>query len=68
MRHASPCLTLIISDNGIGLPTTRQNGVGLTSMQERAEELGGTLLIGTLIEGGTCPDYGRIAHCIRQQD
>lgn len=45
-------LTLTISDDGVGLPAVRQNGVGLTSMRERAEELGGTLLLGSLAEGG----------------
>jgi signal transduction histidine kinase len=45
-------LTLAISDDGRGLPTARQNGIGLASMRERAEELGGVLLLGNLAEGG----------------
>jgi signal transduction histidine kinase len=31
-----------ISDNGRGLPVNYRAGVGLASMRERAEELGGT--------------------------
>ena len=37
-----PGLVLVIADDGVGLPTAVQPGVGLTSMRERAEELGGT--------------------------
>jgi len=38
---ANGSLELSISDDGRGLPTTFAPGVGLTSMQERAAELGG---------------------------
>jgi signal transduction histidine kinase len=38
-------LEIIVSDDGIGLPKTRKAGVGLSSMRERAEEIGGTCLI-----------------------
>jgi signal transduction histidine kinase len=38
-------LTLYIVDDGIGLPGHTHTGVGLTSMRERAEELGGTCAI-----------------------
>lgn len=34
-----------VTDNGIGLPKTRKAGVGLSSMHERAEEIGGTCVI-----------------------
>jgi signal transduction histidine kinase len=34
-----------ISDDGVGLASERQVGVGLVSMRERAEELGGTCAI-----------------------
>ncbi|MFN8665269.1 MAG: hypothetical protein U0075_25540 [Thermomicrobiales bacterium] len=34
-------LTLIIEDDGAGIDRTRGLGVGLSSMRERAEELGG---------------------------
>lgn len=46
-------LELEISDNGQGLATKRPAGVGLSSMRERAKELGGTCRIETRSEGGT---------------
>ena len=43
------CLTdalhLVVEDDGIGLPADYRAGVGLSSMRERAEELGGTFCI-----------------------
>ena len=47
-------LTLTIRDDGVGLPAGRGVGVGLTSMRERAAELGGTLGVAALPGGGTC--------------
>ena len=38
-------LRVEIRDDGIGLPDERRAGVGLGSMRERAEELGGTFVI-----------------------
>lgn len=38
-------LTLEIRDNGLGLPTGYQPGVGLSSMRERADELDGSFTI-----------------------
>ena len=38
-------LNLDVSDNGVGLPSYHAAGVGLSSMRERAEELGGTFRI-----------------------
>ena len=46
-------LHLTISDDGIGLPTTYQPGIGLASMQERSEELGGSCRIESQENGGT---------------
>lgn len=46
-------ITLTIADNGIGIDGLRMPGVGLTSMQERAEELGGTFCIQSLQPHGT---------------
>ena len=43
--RAAVALELEISDDGEGLPEERVAGVGLSSMRERAEELGGTLTI-----------------------
>ena len=48
-----PCLVLTIQDDGKGLPDGLQFGVGLTSMRERAEELGGSCAIVSSQGGGT---------------
>jgi len=64
VRHAHACrctlslsvdgvLTLVVSDDGDGIPPNRQAGVGLSSMRERAEELGGALEITTSPGAGT---------------
>jgi signal transduction histidine kinase len=46
-------LQVEICDNGLGLPQEVQPGVGLSSMRERAAELGGTCVIEALPQGGT---------------
>jgi signal transduction histidine kinase len=46
-------LCLDICDDGVGLPTHPQTGVGLRSMRERAEELGGTCRVEANAQGGT---------------
>ncbi len=46
-------LSLSIQDDGSGLTASRGMGVGLTSMRERAEELGGTWTIEQVESGGT---------------
>ena len=46
-------LCLAVTDDGRGLPHTVHAGVGLTSMRERAEELGGTCRATALPQGGT---------------
>jgi len=46
-------LCLEVDDDGVGVPSARQAGVGLTSMRERAEELGGMCLVEALPAGGT---------------
>ena len=46
-------LELEIADDGLGMPGDRTVGVGLSSMRERAEELGGTLTVEPGREGGT---------------
>ena len=46
-------LRLEVSDDGAGLSPNASAGVGLTSMRERAEELGGRLELETLAGGGT---------------
>jgi two-component system NarL family sensor kinase len=40
-----PALIIQISDDGTGLPANFRAGVGLRSMRERAEEIGGRLII-----------------------
>ncbi|QIN81812.1 sensor histidine kinase [Rubrobacter tropicus] len=48
-------LGLEVTDDGVGLPdaASRRPGVGLSSMRERAEELGGKLSVAPAPEGGT---------------
>ena len=46
-------LHLEIRDDGMGLPVGSQVGIGLSSMRERAAELGGMFQIETLTGGGT---------------
>lgn len=46
-------LALEVADNGVGLPEHPRAGIGLRSMRERVEELGGALVIGRRQEGGT---------------
>jgi len=46
-------LSLEIRDDGVGLAEDHHAGVGLTSMRERAAELGGTCVIEALPIGGT---------------
>ena len=60
--HAQSCrvrflvedaLQIEVSDDGTGFEEAQQAGVGLTSMRERAEELGGTFTIRKTAPGGT---------------
>ena len=46
-------LEVTIIDDGLGLPSQLQAGVGLISMRERAEELGGACLVEAGATGGT---------------
>jgi signal transduction histidine kinase len=46
-------LCLEVKDDGKGLALKRPAGVGLNSMRERAEELGGTFMIAPILTGGT---------------
>jgi two-component system, NarL family, sensor kinase len=46
-------LRIVIEDDGAGLPTPVRPGVGLSSMRERASDLGGTFRIGACPTGGT---------------
>jgi signal transduction histidine kinase len=44
---------LEIVDDGVGIPAERSAGVGLSSMRERASELGGSCLVESTPGGGT---------------
>jgi signal transduction histidine kinase len=46
-------LTVVVEDDGRGLPTERRAGVGLASMRERAAELGGECRVESRPGGGT---------------
>ena len=48
-----PCLEIHIEDDGIGLPQALTSNVGLRSMRERAEELGGEFQLQSRPLGGT---------------
>jgi signal transduction histidine kinase len=51
--RGSGMLRVEITDDGVGIPGERVAGVGLSSMRERAEELGGTLAVEPGSESGT---------------
>ena len=53
LDEADGMLQLEVADNGTGISEDRSAGVGMSSMRERAEELGGTLTVGVLPGGGT---------------
>ena len=42
-----------VTDDGVGLPEERRIGVGLTSIRERATELGGECIVERTADGGT---------------
>jgi two-component system NarL family sensor kinase len=46
-------VALEIVDDGDGIPAQRSAGVGLSSMHERASELGGSCVVQAVQEGGT---------------
>jgi signal transduction histidine kinase len=46
-------LDLVVEDDGVGVQRNRSAGVGLSSMSERAEELGGTCVVEAVPTGGT---------------
>lgn len=48
------CLEIEICDDGIGFAPSQRAGVGLSSMRERAEEIGGRCVIKPGTNGGTC--------------
>jgi signal transduction histidine kinase len=50
---ADEALVMTVVDDGIGLPEALRSGVGLSSMRERAEEIGGSCLVERGAQGGT---------------
>lgn len=52
LTAAGDRLRLCVSDNGIGLGEGHRDGFGLRGMRARAEQIGGTLAIGTTPVGG----------------
>src|SRR5215212_1285799 len=46
-------VALEIVDDGVGIPEERSAGVGLSSMRERAAELGGSCVVQSIPKGGT---------------
>jgi signal transduction histidine kinase len=53
IRHESDALHLEITDDGCGIPVDHDAGVGLSSMRERAAELGGSCVWEATPSGGT---------------
>ena len=53
LATAAQQLQLDIRDNGVGIGQAYRAGVGLTAMRERAEELGGTFAVSTIVPSGT---------------
>jgi signal transduction histidine kinase len=46
-------LVVAVADDGSGVAPDARPGVGLVSMRRRAEELGGTLEVGPMVDGGS---------------
>ena len=53
-QGSSNVLRIEVEDNGIGISHAYRAGVGLRSMRERAEELGGSCSIESSASSGTC--------------
>ena len=59
VRRTARGLELDIADDGLGIPVPRRAGVGLESVRERADELGGTWRVASRAGGGT-----RVSVCL----
>jgi signal transduction histidine kinase len=57
LRRDGEGLRLTVTDDGVGVPAVRRDGLGLASMHERAKELRGSLVVGAGAGGrGTLVD------------
>jgi signal transduction histidine kinase len=54
LQVSDAALELSVQDNGVGISDSVRRGVGLASMRERADELGGSFRITPIAGGGTC--------------
>ncbi|MGH3979761.1 MAG: sensor histidine kinase [Pseudonocardiaceae bacterium] len=71
--HRNGALRIEIGDDGIGIPSSAGAGVGLSSMRERAAELGGDCTVGPAPGRGTAVQVElpigpvqRVAHSVEQ--
>jgi len=53
VRRVPGALLVDVDDTGIGLPDDPRGGIGLASMRDRAEELGGSCTVTSPNGGGT---------------
>ncbi|MEU8796885.1 histidine kinase [Spirillospora sp. NPDC048819] len=51
--HLNGDLHVTVDDDGVGLPSQVRSGIGMSSMRERAAELGGSCTVGPGPKGGT---------------
>lgn len=51
--HTGDRLIVEVADDGVGMPPGARGGVGLLSMRERAQEVGGSVAYETKEGGGT---------------
>ncbi|TDC51829.1 sensor histidine kinase [Actinomadura sp. KC345] len=51
--HLNGDLHVSVDDDGVGLPSQVRSGIGMSSMRERAAELGGSCTVGPGPKGGT---------------
>jgi signal transduction histidine kinase len=51
LHSAAPWLVISVADDGHGIPESAPRGVGLTSMRDRAAEVGGLLEVTTTPDG-----------------
>jgi two-component system NarL family sensor kinase len=52
LRVTGDAIEVEVTDDGAGLPAEPRSGVGIRSMRERAERLGGSLSVGSIAGGG----------------